>query len=166
MVSRDKAPPAKAWLMWGLTIVFLLFQFVLQGSVSGMAPFLANDFNTDVAAVGLVSSSYFWTYLLLQVPGGALADRIGARHLLIAGTVICAAGTLLFAVSPGIHTAMLARMLTGLGTAPALASCFYLIGNWFSPSYFAFVIGLSEALAMLSGGIGGEVISTLTTLIG
>lgn len=166
MHTSDKAPSAKAWFMWGLTVIFVLFQFVLQGSVSGMAPFLAKDFYTDVAAVGIVSSSYFWTYLLLQVPGGALVDRIGAKHLLIVGTILCAAGTLLFSISNGIHAAVWARMLTGLGTAPALACCFYLIGNWFTPAYFAFVVGLSEALAMLAGGIGGEIISTTTTLLG
>ncbi len=166
MPIADKAPSPKAWFMWGLTILFLLFQFILQGSVSSMAPFLAKDFNTNVAAVGIVSSSYFWTYLLLQMPGGILVDRIGAKHLLIVATLICALGTLLFSLSNGIQGAVWARMLTGLGTAPALAGCFYLIGNWFTPGYFAFVVGLSEALAMIAGGVGGEIISTATLHLG
>ncbi len=167
MLIRDTpAPGAKAWFMWGLTIIFLLFQFILQGSVSAMAPFLAKDFHTDVAAVGWVSSSYFWTYLLLQVPGGALVDRIGAKRLLIVGTIFCAVGTLLFSTTTSIEGAVWARLLTGLGTAPALACCFYLVGNWFSPAYFAFVVGLSEALAMIAGGVGAEIISTATILIG
>lgn len=166
MPLSGKAPSPKAWFMWGLTILFLLFQFVLQGSVSSMAPFLAKDFNTDVAAVGLVSSSYFWTYLLLQMPGGVLVDRLGAKHLLIAGTLLCAAGTLLFSITTGIQGAVWARLLTGLGTAPALACCFYLVGNWFTPAYFAFVVGLSEALAMVAGGVGGEIISTAATFLG
>ena len=166
MPIADKAPSPKAWLMWGLTILFLLFQFILQGSVSSMAPFLAKDFNTNVAAVGIVSSSYFWTYLLLQMPGGILVDRIGAKHLLIVATLICAVGTLLFSLSNDIQGAVWARMLTGLGTAPALAGCFYLIGNWFTPAYFAFVVGLSEALAMIAGGVGGEIISTATLHLG
>ncbi len=166
MFTSIEGPSAKAWFMWALTITFLLLQFILQGSVSGMAPFLAKDFNTDVASVGLISSSYFWTYLLLQMPGGLLVDRIGAKQLLIAGTVICAAGTLLFSMSQGIHAALWARMLTGLGTAPALACCFYLIGSWFTPAYFAFVVGLSEALAMFSGGVGSEIISTAAMHLG
>jgi MFS family permease len=166
MFTHDEVPSSKAWFMWGLAITFLLLQFILQGSVSGMAPFLAKDFNTDVAAIGLVSSSYFWTYLLLQMPGGMLVDRLGPKRILIAGTVICAIGTLLFAMSPNVHAAVWSRMLTGLGTAPALACGFYLIGSWFTPAYFAFVVGLSEALAMLSGGLGSEIISTAAIHVG
>jgi MFS family permease len=166
MFTADQVPSSKAWFMWGLAIIFLLLQFILQGSVSGMAPFLAKDFNTDVAAIGLISSSYFWTYLLLQLPGGVLVDRLGAKTILVAGSIICAIGTLLFAMSPNVHTAVWSRMLTGLGTAPALACGFYLIGTWFTPAYFAFVVGLSEALAMLSGGVGSEIISTAAIHIG
>ncbi len=166
MFTADQVPSSKAWFMWGLAIIFLLLQFVLQGSVSGMAPFLAKDFNTDVAAIGLISSSYFWTYLLLQLPGGVLVDRLGAKTILVAGSIICAIGTLLFAMSPNVHTAVWSRMLTGLGTAPALACGFYLIGTWFTPVYFAFVVGLSEALAMLSGGVGSEIISTAAIHVG
>jgi MFS family permease len=166
MLTSDQVPSSKAWFMWGLAIIFLLLQFILQGSVSGMAPFLAKDFHTDVAAIGLVSSSYFWTYLLLQIPGGMLVDRLGPKRILIAGTVICAIGTLLFAMSQNVHSAVWSRMLTGLGTAPALACGFYLIGSWFTPVYFAFVVGLSEALAMLSGGVGSEIISTAAIHVG
>lgn len=166
MFTADQVPSSKAWFMWGLAILFLLLQFVLQGSVSGMAPFLAKDFNTDVAAIGLISSSYFWTYLLLQLPGGVLVDRLGPKTILVAGSIICAIGTLLFAMSPNVHTAVWSRMLTGLGTAPALACGFYLIGTWFTPVYFAFVVGLSEALAMLSGGVGSEIISTAVIHVG
>lgn len=166
MFTADQTPSSKAWFMWGLAITFLLLQFVLQGSVSGIAPFLAKDFHTNVAAVGLISSSYFWTYLLLQMPGGMLVDRLGAKRLLVAGTLICAAGTFWFAMSRGIDTAVWSRMLTGLGTAPALACGFYLIGSWFTPAYFAFVVGLSEALAMLAGGVGSEIISTAASHFG
>ncbi|MCD6045483.1 MAG: major facilitator family transporter [Gammaproteobacteria bacterium] len=166
MFTADQIPSSKAWFMWGLAITFLLLQFILQGSVSGMAPFLAKDFHTDVAAVGLISSSYFWTYLLLQMPGGMLVDRLGAKRLLIAGTLICAAGTFCFAMSHSINAAVWARMLTGLGTAPALACGFYLIGSWFTPAYFAFVVGLSEALAMLFGGVGSEIISAAASHFG
>lgn len=166
MFTHDEVPSARAWFMWGVAIIFLLLQFILQGSVSGMAPFLAKDFNTDVAAIGLVSSSYFWTYLLLQMPGGMMVDRLGPKRILIAGTVICAMGTLLFAMSSNVHAAVWSRMLTGLGTAPALACGFYLIGSWFTPAYFAFVVGLSEALAMLSGGVGSEIISTAVIHLG
>ncbi len=166
MLSTDQAPSAKAWLMWALSLSFLLFQFMLQGSVSAMVPDLSRDFHVDVTQISLISSSYFWTYLLLQIPGGILVDRFGSKRLLLVGTVLCAGGTFLFSISHSVSEAVLARLLTGLGTAPALAAAFYLVGSWFSPGYFAFVIGLSEALAMLFGGLGGEVVSTLTHLFG
>ena len=36
---------------------------------------------------GVVLSSFFWTYALLQVPGGWLIDRYGPRRLIAGATI-------------------------------------------------------------------------------
>ncbi len=55
---------------------------------------IAADFSLSSADVGLLTSSYFFTYLLLQVPAGILGDRIGMRRVLLWTYAVAAAGRL------------------------------------------------------------------------
>jgi len=155
-----------AWLMWGFGAAFTLLQFLLQGSVSVMVPHLVSSFNLDEVKVGVLSSSYFWTYLLLQIPAGIAVDRIGAKRLLSVAMVLCAIGCLIFAGASSYHVAIAGRMLIGLSTSPALVASFYLAANWFEPRRFAFVVGVTETIAMGGGAIGSEFLSQFVDVIG
>ncbi len=55
---------------------------------------IAADFSLSSADVGLLTRSYFFTYLLLQVPAGILGDRIGMRRVLLWTYAVAAAGRL------------------------------------------------------------------------
>jgi MFS family permease len=40
---------------------------------------MAQDFNLDAGQTGLIMSFFFLGYSLMQIPGGWLADKIGAK---------------------------------------------------------------------------------------
>src|SRR5690625_6366697 len=58
----------------------------------------------------------------MQIPVGMLIDRIGARRLLIIGTVIMLAGQILVGFAPDIVLAVCGRILVGAGDATIFAS--------------------------------------------
>lgn len=142
------------WLIWGVGSLFLLYQFLLQTSTSIMIPELERAFQISPATVGVLSSSFFYTYLLMQVPAGILIDRLGARLMLSGCLVICSIAVVIFACAPNMLIAGCARMLMGLVAASAFISALYLAGNWFPPRQFATVAGFTEAIGMLGGVLG------------
>lgn len=54
-------------------------------------------YNWDQSQRGLVLSSFFWGYVVTQVPAGMLAQRYGPKLFLMAGVVGC---SLLTIVTP------------------------------------------------------------------
>ena len=68
-----------SWLVWLSAALFVSYQFLLQASTSAMIPGLMHSFRLSVSDVGVLSASFFYPYVLLQIPAGLLVDRLGVR---------------------------------------------------------------------------------------
>ncbi len=146
------------WIVWASGSLFGAFQFMLQTSSSVMVPQLIQSFATNPEGVGFLASSFFYPYLIMQIPGGLLIDRYGPRLILTIGCVLFAAACWWFGHAPTMLQATLSRMLMGFASAPAIAGAFYLAAHWFAPNRFALVVGLTEFLAGMGGVLGEAVI--------
>jgi Major Facilitator Superfamily len=73
-------------------------------------------FDWDETIRGTILSSFFWGYIVTQVPSGYIATRFGATKLLFFMMLICTAATLLFPVAStlGWEWACASRVLLGL----------------------------------------------------
>lgn len=80
------------WMMWAVSIFFVLFQFSLQLSTGVITKQLMYTFSLTAFETGLISAAYFVSYLNLQIPAGMMIDRIDPRRLLSYGGLIYALG--------------------------------------------------------------------------
>ena len=62
-----------------LAAVFLIFEMAVQVSPSVMTKQLMQDFSINAAALGWMSSVYFYSYTIMQIPSGLLYDRFGPK---------------------------------------------------------------------------------------
>lgn len=145
------------WLMWLASLMFVLFQFCLQLSAGVMIGDLIQTFHLTPIGAGLLSGSYYFIYVFMQTPAGILVDRVGPRRLLSVGAIICSMGCGLFALSPNLPLACLARVLMGGGSSFAFVSTLYLIGKWFPKERFSMMTGLTETIGMI-GTLTGNVL--------
>lgn len=144
-------PPARlAWTIWGLGALLYLFGFYQRVAPAVITGELMNDFGLSAAALGNLSAFYFYSYVLMQLPTGILADKWGPRRLLSAGAFIAGVGTLLFAWSPNIVSANLGRLLIGGSVAVAFVGMLKLAAHWLPPNQFA----LASGFGLLVGVIG------------
>ena len=72
------------------------------------------------AAMGLISSCYFFGYTALQIPSGALVDRFGQKRVLIPGFIVFALGAFLISRATALQTIYLGSVLAGVG-----CGCYY-----------------------------------------
>ena len=100
MVIRPAIPPgsgsaqlavsnARRW-----TIVWLLFaasmiNYFDRQTLSFALPLLAKDFNLSPVQQGMLSSAFFWSYALAQIPIGLCADRFNLRWLYAGAFALC-----------------------------------------------------------------------------
>lgn len=113
-----------------------------------------------------MSLSFFWAYVLLQIPAGLLLDQLGPRRLLISAALVCSLGTGLFASAESLFIASIGRFWTGVGSAFAFLSCVKVATIWFPPHKLSILIGLTLFLGTLGASAGGLPMSLLVDIVG
>ena len=82
-----------------------------------ISPDLVSEFGLGPADLGLLTSSYFLTFALFQLPLGILLDRYGPRRVNATLLTLAATGAVLFALAQGLPGLIVARALIGLGVS-------------------------------------------------
>ena len=90
----------------------------------------------DGATIGAVQSAFFWGYALTQLPGGAVASRIGGAALLPVGVGLWSAATAAvpLAAAAGLPPLLAARAAVGLGEGVAPASATDMVARLTHPT--------------------------------
>jgi len=152
----DQYPPLRlAWLIWGLASLFYVIGFFHRLAPAVMTRELMRDFDISAAALGNLSGFYFYSYWLMQIPTGVLADSWGPRRLLTFGAVGSALGAIFFALSPSMTWACLGRLLIGGCVSVAYVVTLKLAVNWFPVRYFSMISGLGLLAGILGAVTAG-----------
>jgi predicted MFS family arabinose efflux permease len=132
-----------------------------------LIPLVSADFRLDDLGAGLLSTALFTMYMATTLLTTGLAERIGPKRMVGAGLAVSAAGTVLFAVSPGYAVALVAKAVQGIGSALAfVAGARYLAGlyggrrNHFALGLYGGGFPLGSAVALvamppLAAALGG-----------
>ena len=142
------------WLVWFVAALLVPYQFLLQSSTSVMIPQLMSVFHINAEQVGLLTSSFFYSYLLLQIPAGILVDKFGAKILLIMGMILCSLATIFFSFTSSNTLAIISRIIMGVAAAPAVVAALCVASEWFDVKKFAILVGFTELMGMLGGAVG------------
>jgi MFS family permease len=154
------------WLIWSCAGLFYLYEMILRASPSVMTTELMHDFAVSSTALGVLSSFYYYAYVVLQVPCGLIVDRLGTRKVVTISTLLCVLGSVLFALSPSLPLAQLGRLLIGAGSACAFISCLKISSDWFLPTQFAIIAGLTNMMGTLGGMFSGPPFALLVNNFG
>ena len=148
--------PWRSSLIFGAAALFVFFQMVLQTFPSVMREGLVVDLSLNEAGFGGLSSSFYYPYILLQIPAGILVSRFGARSVLIGGALLCTVASFLFAMSHTANAAELTRILMGFGAAPTVVCAMALAAQWFPRRLFPILAALTEVFGMVGAALGQE----------
>src|SRR5437773_5913242 len=105
------------WLIVGLLFAASLINYFDRATISFALPLISKDLNLGPEAKGVLLSAFFWSYTLLQIPMGFLADRANLRWLYAGAFTLwsLAQGMTGFAGSLGLL--ICCRVVLGMGEA-------------------------------------------------
>ncbi len=152
---RPYPPLRLAWFIWCLGSLFYVIGFFHRLAPAVMTRELMRDFDISAAALGNLSGFYFYSYWLMQIPTGILADSWGPRRLLTAGALGSTIGAAVFALSPGMTWACLGRLIIGGCVSVAYVVTLKLAANWFPVRYFSMISGLGLLAGILGAVTAG-----------
>ncbi|XP_046439306.1 putative inorganic phosphate cotransporter isoform X1 [Daphnia pulex] len=93
------------------------------------------EFAWDEYKQGIILGSFFWGYVLTQIPGGRLAELFGGRKLLGYGILSTSLFTLLtpFAARASDTLLIFCRVLMGLGEGVTFPAMYAMLAEWAPP---------------------------------
>ncbi|MEJ6591670.1 MAG: ACS family MFS transporter [SAR86 cluster bacterium] len=108
---------------------------------------MAADLDWGMRTQGMVLSSFFVGYLLLQIVGGLLADRFGGKVVLGVGVLLWSLFTILTppAASIGLGLLLATRILMGMGEAVTFPSIYSLYSRWVPITERSRAVGLANS---------------------
>lgn len=117
-------------------MVFMAFtattiNYVDRANLGVAAPYIAKDLNLSPEATGALLGAFFWTYAAFQLPSGWFIDKVGARIAYSVAVVWWSAFTAVTALANGFNSLFGARLLLGVGEAPAYPTNAKIVAEWF-----------------------------------
>jgi MFS family permease len=116
-------------------------------NIGPAADVLAEAYGVRLGAVGLLTTALFVTHLVMQIPGGKLVDRRGARVLIAVALSVIACGNAIALIDPSFPLGIVARLIVGLGTG---------VGFVAGSDYVRATVGSTTAQGLYgAAGVGG-----------
>ncbi|MCL5013491.1 MAG: MFS transporter [Firmicutes bacterium] len=122
----------KKWTMLLLLWVMFFVAYLDRINISVAGPIMMKDLHMSPALFGVVLSAFTFGYAILQIPGGWLADRFGARTLLVTALLWWSVFTGLTGLVTGASLLIIVRVLFGVGEGLENGAQFKLIGDFFT----------------------------------
>lgn len=139
-------------LMIGYTMVYMDKTMISTAVIP-----IAKDFNLSTTQTGLIMSAFFLAYSCMQIPGGWLADKVGAKRILLISLASIAVTSYFFGIVSSLALFIGIRFLAGLGHGGYPPSTSKAIAENFEPHKRV----LAQSGILTTTGIGGILAYTL-----
>ena len=143
------------WMV-GVVVLSLgwLLLYATRTALSSALKDIGDFWGLSEGYLGFLSSSFFLSYMLLQIPSGILADRFGSRKMIVIGFGIQATGLLLGVLAQSPFQFLLARILTGAGQATYFACQQAILSFTLPPGKRAGGVAVTTAGAGIGSAVG------------
>ena len=156
-------------LRWGIAILLgvgIIINYFDRVNISVAGKSLVQEYHLSNVQLGIILSAYLWTYTLLQIPVGAMLDKIGVKWLVRVGTFIWAIATFMTAIVSGYGLIILSRFLLGVAEAPTFPGASKATGYWFPMQERGLATSAFDAAAKFSNVIGLPLVAVTITMYG
>ena len=109
--------PNQRWLIVFMCFLAVAINYIDRANLGVAVPMIQKEYGIDPALMGLILSGFFWSYVLMQLPGGWLIDRFGSRLTYTVATLIMSLATLATAFAGGVASLIACRLVLGIGEA-------------------------------------------------
>ena len=153
------------WTAFFLLAAAYVLVFFHRTAPAAIATELARDFNVGPTSLGALASTYFWIYMVMQIPTGVLADTLGPRRIVALGGVVAGIGSIVFAQADSLGVAVIGRTLVGLGVSFPFIALLKINAAWFPENRFATLNGVTMFIGNLGAASAALPLAWLVTLV-
>jgi len=137
-------PNRRRWSIVSLLFAASLINYLDRATISFALPFISKDFQLTPQGKGLLLSSFFWSYALMQIPIGLGADRFNLRWLYAGAFTIWSFAQGLTGLAGSLTVLIAFRILLGVGESIYLPGGTKIVSLLFDPKERGLPSGLFD----------------------
>jgi ACS family D-galactonate transporter-like MFS transporter len=134
----------RRWGIVGLLFTASLINYLDRAAISFALPLISRDFHLTPETKGLLLSSFFWSYALMQVPIGWCADRFNLRWLYAGAFALWSLAQGLTGLAESLAVLIGFRILLGVGESIYLPGGTKIVSVLFPPEERGLPSGLFD----------------------
>jgi ACS family glucarate transporter-like MFS transporter len=150
--------------------VFLFFNLFInymdRTALSIAVPVIAKEFHWNSGTVGVVLSSFMWTYAICLVPWGWMLDRIGTRRVAGLSVSLWSISAMLTGAAVGLGTMIAPMLLLGVGEAASLPTAGKVVRQWFPPRERGLATAIFNAGTFAGPALSAPIVAWIVLRIG
>ncbi|MEO7192763.1 MAG: MFS transporter [Vicinamibacterales bacterium] len=135
----------RRWSIVGLLFSASLINYFDRATLAFALPLISVELALGPEAKGVLLSAFFWSYALLQIPMGLLADRVNLRWLYAGAFLLWSVSQGLIGLSTSLGMLIAFRVLLGVGEAIYLPGGSKIVSLLFVPSERGLPSGIFDA---------------------
>lgn len=150
---------ASKWRILILLGLSVFISYIDRSNLSIAAPMLKDQLNLSPWQLGILLSSFFWTYASLQLVSGWLVDRLNVNWVFAGGFFLWSVATIGIGFVHGFAFLLTLRLLLGIGESVAYPSYSKIIALHYREEHRGIAnsvvsagLALGPGFGMLAGG--------------
>lgn len=151
---------SRRWTLVGLLFLAALINYLDRATLSIALPEIGKDFSLTPASEGILLSAFFWSYALMQIPMGWLADRWNVRWLYAGAFALLAFACGFTGLVESFGMLIFSRILLGVGASVYMPASTKVVSKLFAPEERGLASGVFD-----SGTNSGLVVGMLTVAL-
>ena len=152
------------WVIFATMFVLMAVNLMDRITLSIGMPYIKEEFELSPTMQGLILSSFFWSYALLQIPGGWLLDKYGPRKVITGALFGWGFFQAIIGAATGGISLILSRIGLGALEAPVSPSGAKLSSTWLTRSERGRGAVIMDAGSPLGVALGGIIVAHLIVL--
>ncbi|WP_405247189.1 MFS transporter [Cellulophaga sp. Asnod2-G02] len=151
-----------------LAMVFLtvVINYLDRSNISVAAFALSEDLDLSSVQMGFIFSAFAWTYAILQIPGGFMADKIKTRVLYSVIMALWSIATLVQGMANSFVSLLGLRATIGVFEAPSYPTNNVIVTRWFPEKERASAIAIYTSGQFLGLAFLTPVLTAIQTYLG
>ncbi len=149
-------------IVLGLLCLMYFITYVDRVNVGAAAGPIQKEMGLTNLELGLVFSAFAYPYLLFQVFGGWIGDRVGPRMTLFVCGMIWSIATILTGFVDGLYSLFIVRVLLGFGEGATFPTATRAMQYWTPAGNRGFAQGITHSFARLGGAVTPPIVAFLT----
>lgn len=156
----------KRFYVAALLFLNLFINFMHRINLSVAAPAIAKDFGWDAGKMGLLFSSYQWTYIVFLLLWGWMTDRMGTRLINGLSVTLWSIAGMLTGVATTFSGMLTTRLALGAGEAASFPTSGKVVRQWFPTAERGLATAIFNAGTFAGPAVAAPFVAWLLVRVG